>query len=458
MQSNIDDALRNIRQTDVPSSTFDKVDNVLRSLDDRKDKKHIKPIYTKPVIAAAAIAMTLVIFTTTALAVTGIIDFASIFRVGLDNETVAPYIITGEDIVIHANESKLDIQLLAAFIDDTEGGGLYLKFEIHDPAGEIHSDSFVLILHNEEKVYTGLNMNIPADMRQWLNTEMPHSPDDVQIIDANTVQAGFFLPHWAEYSRGLSGKVTVRFDFIAAGIRNTTVDSGFNIGEHLNMDGSVTLTGAEFVQITGVELNGSELTIFYSETLADPMVYGWGSGTLSLMKSSGETISLSGQRNHFLSDDSFSIVGVESYFYIGNTDPGELTLIWRGDMAEYIFPGRWVFIIDGNTSMQQGFFHGYYQGHRMEVTISATSVNILIVDDDWIDWDFISGLFNEDSLVLYMSDGTVVLPKIGGADGGNLTYEIEFIDPVDIKRVTFRGVDIGWDVTRTSFRDAAYGG
>jgi len=113
-----------------------------------------------------------------------------------------------------------------------------------------------------------------------------------------------------------------------------------------------------------------------------------------------------------------------------------------------------------NTSMQEDDFHGYYQEHRMEVNIYATSVDIFIVD--WTDWDFILGLFNKVSLMLHLSDGTTVQPKLGGAEGGadgvSLSYEMEFIDPGDIERVTFRDVDIGWNVTRVTLRDIDSGG
>ena len=110
--------------------------------------------------------------------------------------------------------------------------------------------------------------------------------------------------------------------------------------------------------------------------------------------------------------------------------------------------------------MQEDVFHGYYQEHRMEVNISTTSVKIYIVD--WTDWDFVLGLFNRVSLMLHLSDGTTVQLKLGGAEGGadgvSLSYEMEFIDPGDIERVTFRGVDIGWDVTSVTLREADSGG
>jgi hypothetical protein len=45
-----------------------------------------------------------------------------------------------------------------------------------------------------------------------------------------------------------------------------------------------------------------------------------------------------------------------------------------------------------------------------------------------------------------------------GADGVSLSYEMEFINPRDIERVTFQGIDIGWDITRVTLRDVGFGG
>jgi len=411
----------------------------------------------KVFFVAAAIILTLG-FTITAIA-TDLFGFRSIF----EDEAIAPFIVAGDnitgntdtgleanendqmgiDITVQPHENEVDVKLLAAFFDETQGGGLYLQFEIHDPTGTKLSDSIVLILHDEATVYTQLNMDIPSDIRQWMDSDTSHSPHDgVQIIDAYTVRADFFIPSWKPIRKNEAGDITVRFDLIATNVKNTTISTGFNIGEHLNMDGSIALPGAEFIQITGVELNGRELTIFHSDTSADPKVYGWGAGTLSLIKSNGETIGITGGRNHFLSNESFSIIGVESYFGIGNADPNDLTLVWRGDIAQHILAGNWEFTIaTGNIAIQPGLFEGYYEEHRIVVNISTDRVNVHILD--WTDWAAISELFNEDSLVLYLADGTTVLPKIGGAEGSYIGYDMDFINPGDVIRVIFRGVEIG---------------
>jgi len=74
MQSNIENALKNIEQVEVPSSTYDKVDNVLRSLDERKDITDMKPRFKKPAVIAAVIAISLFTFSTAALAYTGVLS------------------------------------------------------------------------------------------------------------------------------------------------------------------------------------------------------------------------------------------------------------------------------------------------------------------------------------------------------------------------------------------------
>jgi len=468
MQNNIETALQNAKQIEVPNSTLEKVEDVLQNLKTREDTSNMKRLYIKPAVAVAAIAVMLLAFTTTALAVTGVVDFGSFFRSIFENETIAPYIITGDDIggnanvdepeseneiissnyqtsddvTVRTNTGDVDMTLLNAFIDDTRGGGLYLQFEIHDPTGTKLSDSLALILHDETGAYTNLNMSVPPDMRQWIDSIADVSPDGVQFIDERTVLADFFIPSWLLPRQNEAGDIVIQFDFIASNLQTVSVPTGFNIGEHLDMDGTIPLNGAEFIHVTGIELSGSELSIFHEDTYANPLVYGWGSGMLSLVTSSGETIGLGGQSNHCLMHYSEK-VGFESFFNIGNLNPNELTLVWRGDIAEHIITGNWEFTIAGDTSMQAGVFRGYFEGHIMEVNISTTSVSVDIID--WTDWDFILELFynEEGALALYLADGTRIVPRLGGADGGFLGYEMNFINPTDVVRVTFHGVEIG---------------
>jgi len=74
MQSNIDTALRNAKQVEVPSSTLEKVDNVLRTLEQRKGITHMKPKYKKLTVVAAVIAISVLALSTVALAYTGVLS------------------------------------------------------------------------------------------------------------------------------------------------------------------------------------------------------------------------------------------------------------------------------------------------------------------------------------------------------------------------------------------------
>jgi len=461
-------------------------DRLIQEADVFANKKQSKPI-SKKFITILVAAILVLALTTAALAATGVIDFASVFSNLFRNETVAPYIIDGDNIsgnvdvhlvdadndtdvmddqsgdIFRNNESEIDIKLLAAVMDDTQGGGLFLKFEIHDPTGERLSDSFVLINNNENMGLTPLNMNITNDMRQWIDSGTEHVPDGVQVIDEYTVHAGFFIPgwlmsEWGPLSRNEAGDIVVQFDYIASGIKETTVNTELNVGQHLGLTAPVALPGVEFVQIMGVEISREHpqderelLRIFHEDTRSDPLLYGWGAGLLSLRKADGGTIGLSGQADHnqMLTD----ITGFESMFNINDIDPNDLTLIWRGDMAEHIIPGNWEFTIStGNVAIQAGEFHGLFDGMRTEVNVNTTGVRIYIYDAP--DFNTAGEMARHDSpLILHMADGTTIdLPEKGAAEGGTdvilIAYyfdflDIDFINPEDVVRVTFRGVEIG---------------
>jgi len=74
MRSSIETTLRNAKQTDVPQSTFDKVDNVLRNLENRKDIIPMKPRYKKSALLVAAIVVFSLTLSTVALAHTGVLS------------------------------------------------------------------------------------------------------------------------------------------------------------------------------------------------------------------------------------------------------------------------------------------------------------------------------------------------------------------------------------------------
>ena len=97
MRSDIESVLRNTKKADVPSSTFTKVDDVLRNLEHRKDVIHMKPRYKKSVAVAAILSATLLL--STAVFAQDIIDYIKILTLG-DHATymvMAPKEITEEE-------------------------------------------------------------------------------------------------------------------------------------------------------------------------------------------------------------------------------------------------------------------------------------------------------------------------------------------------------------------------
>ena len=61
MRYDIESVLKNVTKAAVPNSTFEKVDDALRNLENRKGEKYMKPKYKKPIVAAAALTATLLI-------------------------------------------------------------------------------------------------------------------------------------------------------------------------------------------------------------------------------------------------------------------------------------------------------------------------------------------------------------------------------------------------------------
>jgi len=133
---------------------------------------------------------------------------------------------------------------------------------------------------------------------------------------------------------------------------------------------------------------------------------------------------------------------VQSSFWIGDMDPNDLTLVVSGSVAEHTMLGSWEFAIPSDTRPQTGIFNGYFEGHRAEVILGATSVEILI----FAGFDVFS-IFDENPLRLYLADGTIIVPRYNGAEGDHqmatLQYSMDFVHPEDVVRVVFRGVEIG---------------
>jgi len=300
----------------IKALTMHKVQNANTSTN-RPAPRRIKRTF---VMTAAIVTLTFAIVTT-ALAVSGTIDFGSIFRSIFSNEQAMPYIQTGEDITVHANEGEVEVELIAAFWDDTRIGGLYLELKIHDPTGARLSDTLVLLRWDE-----------------WLGYDPitnPWGQAEVEFLDNYTLRASFFVYGGLELTE--AGDILVRFDMIASGIQ----DSGVSLST---------------------------------------------------------------------------------------------------EYAEHTMLGNWEFVIPNDTALQAGIFKGYFEGHRTQVTLGATNVEIEIFVGNF-------DIFQENPLILYLADGTTVKPRFNGAEGGcdmaTLQYSMDFIHPEDVVRITFRGVEIG---------------
>ena len=85
MQRDIETALRNAKHIEVPDSTFDRVENVLRSLEERKDITNMRPKYRKQTFVAAIVAVSFIALSTVALAYTGVLS--GLFSAIIDGET-----------------------------------------------------------------------------------------------------------------------------------------------------------------------------------------------------------------------------------------------------------------------------------------------------------------------------------------------------------------------------------
>ena len=133
MQDSIEKALRSAHQIEVPDSTLDKVENVLRSLEQKKDITYMKPIYKKPVVIAAAIIVSLLMFGTAALAYTGVLSgvFSAItggtekVNAYFDTDTCRE-IVDNEHVAVHelppasAVDDGSKLELIAYFADSNE--------------------------------------------------------------------------------------------------------------------------------------------------------------------------------------------------------------------------------------------------------------------------------------------------------------------------------------------------
>ena len=351
------------------------------------------------VAAAAVIAL---MFATTALAANGVIDFSSIFQSIFGNEAATQFIQTGEDITAHASEGEVEVEIIAAFQDN----GIFLDMLLTDEVGGRLSERLMLISWNET----------------WGKYHLIGDSVYAQLIDENTMRASVFLPAWVD------SPYQVRFDMIASGVQFfPEIQTELNVGAHIGIENPIIVPG-EVVEITAVSLDGDMLTV--ASRVSGLAVRGTSEYTLGIMKPDGEII--------WFGDGGGTID-------IGGSCPHELVFVWSGLRAEHIFTGNWDFTITpDDTALKPGTFIGEFEGHHAEVVVSATNARVRIYG---IDRDTMDEIWEEDSLALYLADGTTVLPSIGASEVSSylalIVYDMEFINPEEVVRVTFRGIPIG---------------
>ena len=388
--------------------------------------------YIKRALVAAVLVITL---TTTALAVTGTIDFPSFFRSVFRNEQAAPYVISGDGIKINTSETEgiydsdsgvfvsdgFEVKLISAFYD-IDPRIFYLELEITDPTGERLSDSFMLFTYEEGRGYIPLNLNY-------------YIPSEVEFINENTVRAGVQIWH------NTDNKGEIKIDLIMSDFNQESrlFQTGIKVKDYIDMETPLILPNAEFIQVDEISYNSNTLTVLYRNP--DPSVYGWGSGMLGIQKPDGEILWHYSARN-ITSDFSeaeimFSIDAI--------TD--EHTFIWEGHRAKHVIKGNWEFTITGETGLAESTFNAVVEGLHTEITVSSLGVNVYIYDAPDFETSREMVFSHQDfGLVLHLSDGTTLEPIASGAEGGTdvilISYFMDFINPKDVVKVTFRDTEL----------------
>ena len=368
-----------------------------------------------PRSAAAAVAALALAFATTALALSGAIDFASIFRSVFQNESAAPYVRREVDIMMQTEEGELIVLPMGVFWEDSRIGGLYLDLEITDPVGGRLSDSLQLLYWND-----------------WLGYEMINLYGEayVRFIDDYTLHAGFWIPFVTGVGEG--GELIVRIDAIASGVHwENEQATTFDIGAHIGLEKPVVLPEAAFIEITEITLEAGTLTITHRQS--DAALYGWGQASIGIMKPDG-SISWS-----FFTSGTLDVPGQRSTFHVGDVDPADLTLLWQGLRADHTMTGFWEISFPGEAVLETRIIDGTVEGAPAQVILGGTTVELQIFAGFF-------DIFGEKRLILHLIDGTTVEPRFNGAEGGSdmatVQYSMDFIHPEDVVRVTFRGVQI----------------
>ena len=375
--------------------------------------------FTKRFAIAAAAVVLIFALATTALAVSGIIDFSTIFDSIFRNKEATPYIQTGDDIAVQPyeplSEDEITVEPIAAFLEPARSG-MYLELRITDPTGTRLSDSLLFLTRS------GL-------------MEYPLSTGDVsvELIDKNTAIASLFItPVDADGA-------TIQIVKIASDISYyyEAQPTEFKIGEHLSIDAPVIVPGAEFIEVTGITLSDGMLTIAFRGS--DATVYGWGDAFLGVEKPDGEII----WGNGVSASDNTEIR--TSYIAIGDLSPDDLTLVWNGSRAKYAINGNWEFTVSGQNVLETRMIDGEFEGNNVRVMLGATSIEFLI-EADYFSNPFPYDIHAADAVAIVLNDGTILHPRLASNMNDSMTasfaYTMGFTNPDNVESVMFYGTTI----------------
>ena len=421
----------------------------------------IEPRYYRGKFAVMVATVVLITLTSaiTVLAVSGTVNFGSLFRSVFENEQAEPYIIAEESIIASVSESDIEVRVISAFYDDFRG--LFINLEIHDPMRVLLSqlseeDSIAFFRQFEPTEFA--NMYIRAASSREEGT-------GIVFIDDYTIRAGF---DHVGYEITDSGDIAVHFHIVASGVcdnagahtddRPFLSHTGFTLRRNVDMEQPAITPILPFLEIMEVTLDGSILTIAYRDIEAS--AYGWNNGTLILARHDDDS-PIWAFDGYSADDESRSVI----LFDVGTANLEELRLDWTNLSVDNLIFGNWEFIIPSEYLMESRTFLGEIDGYDVEIDISALGAWVHIdgfvnmrkegyedyeispSDDGWPNYFYL-----ENTLILHLADGTTIEPRLSWSRQGlynlpdylpSYMYEMEFVHPNDIVRVTLLGVEIG---------------
>lgn len=425
------------------------------------DKVITRPYKGKFAAVVAAVMLITLTSAITVLAVSGTVDFGSMFRSVFENEQAEPYVITEENIITSVNENDVEVRIISAFHDAF--WGLLVNMEIYDPTGklltQLSEEDNIIFFSQRERAQTGLtNMYVKAGVNREGST-------GIEFIDNYTLRVGF---DHVSYELTDAGDIIVRLDIMALGVSDDSfvssedrpfwTNTGFILARNIGLEQPMTAPLSPFLEIMELTLDGSILSIAYRDIDA---AYGWNNGML-LIERHDDQSPIWAFDGYSVNDESRSVM----FFDIGTANLEDFRLDWMKMSARDIMFGDWKFVIPSVNLIGSRTFVGKIDGYNAEIIISALGARIYVdgfvnmrregYEDYDIEWLFYgewpADIYIENALVLYLADGTTIEPKLVSAredpadthdNRAFFVYDMEFVNPDNIVSVTFLGVEIG---------------